>query len=351
MSYQIQQDQTSLPLRFLLVLSSDHITGATGKTPTVTIAKNDGLGFVTPAGAVSELGSGWYSVAPNATDASVLGPLTLHATATACDPADEEFLVVNYNPASTAVQASASTATTSVRDLLTAAFQRIKVLQEGEVPGPQMIADGLLRLNDLIDLDGAQPLTIFQVVRSTMPLLSDTGTLADPYLIGPGGDLDIAWPSCLDHMTYTLDSDTTVTEYPLPLLTYQAWALMSQKDRTAIVPSWAYYEPTYPQGSLYVTPQASSDGDLVVYIATTVPKFGALTDLVALPHGYSRWYRDRVAIDLWPEYRDGDPPATLMRSVRDAEALIKAKNVRMTDLVVDTSFLHPRAGYSIYLDR
>jgi hypothetical protein len=93
-SYQLPQENTSLPLRFLLVLASDHITGATGKTPTVTIAKNDGAGFVTPAGAVAELGNGWYAVAPNASDASEIGPLTLHATATACDPSDEEFVVV-----------------------------------------------------------------------------------------------------------------------------------------------------------------------------------------------------------------------------------------------------------------
>ncbi len=86
------------------MLASDHITGATGKTVTVTIAKNDSGGFVVPAGNIVELGNGVYQVAPAAADASVLGPLSLHATAASCDPVDEDFVVVNYNPQITVSQ-------------------------------------------------------------------------------------------------------------------------------------------------------------------------------------------------------------------------------------------------------
>ena len=90
MAYAIELGNTTQPLRFLMVLSADHVTGATGLTPTVTIAKNDGLGFASPLGAVSELGSGWYSVAANATDANTLGPISLHATGAGADPADAD---------------------------------------------------------------------------------------------------------------------------------------------------------------------------------------------------------------------------------------------------------------------
>ena len=37
--YPITQNQTSIPLVFLLVSSTDHITGQTGKTPTVKLCK------------------------------------------------------------------------------------------------------------------------------------------------------------------------------------------------------------------------------------------------------------------------------------------------------------------------
>lgn len=72
---------------FLLVSSSDHITGLTGVTPTVVISKG-GAPFAAPAGTVSEVGDGWYVVAYTTADTSVSGDLVLHATAPGADPTD-----------------------------------------------------------------------------------------------------------------------------------------------------------------------------------------------------------------------------------------------------------------------
>jgi hypothetical protein len=82
---------------FLMVDSADHISAKTGLTPTVTLSKS-GAAFAAPAGAVTEVGSGWYKVAGNATDTGTLGPLVLHATATGADPVDVEFEVVAFDP-------------------------------------------------------------------------------------------------------------------------------------------------------------------------------------------------------------------------------------------------------------
>ncbi len=93
----LKQSSTAQPLVFLLVQSSDHITGLTGASPSVTLSKNGGS-FVSPSGAVSEIGSGWYQVAGNATDTGTLGPLVLHATATSADPCDVIHEVVAFDP-------------------------------------------------------------------------------------------------------------------------------------------------------------------------------------------------------------------------------------------------------------
>lgn len=96
MSYPVQVATTRDPLVFLMVLSSDHITGATGLSPTVTLCKVGGA-FAAPAGAVTEIANGYYQVAGNATDNNTLGPLLLHATAATADPTDKEFWVVAQN--------------------------------------------------------------------------------------------------------------------------------------------------------------------------------------------------------------------------------------------------------------
>lgn len=102
MSYQIKNASTVYPLLFLMVQSSDHMTGLVGLTPTVTLRKPGGT-FAAPAGAVTEVGNGWYQVAGNATDTNTNGPLILHATGTAADPVDMVFEVVAFNPQSATV--------------------------------------------------------------------------------------------------------------------------------------------------------------------------------------------------------------------------------------------------------
>ena len=69
-----KQSSTTHPFTFLLVSSTDHVTPVTGASPTVTISK-DGASFASPAGAVSEIGNGWYALAGNATDRNTLGSL------------------------------------------------------------------------------------------------------------------------------------------------------------------------------------------------------------------------------------------------------------------------------------
>jgi hypothetical protein len=95
MGYSIKQSSAAYPLVFLLLDSADHLTPKLGLTPTVTLSKNGGS-FGSPAGAITEVGNGWYRVGGHATDTNTLGPLILHATATGADPADVLYPVVAF---------------------------------------------------------------------------------------------------------------------------------------------------------------------------------------------------------------------------------------------------------------
>lgn len=92
-----KQSDATYGLAFLMVDSSDHITGKTGLTPTVTISKNLGS-FASPSGAISEIGNGWYKIAGNSTDSNTVGELIIHATATGADPTDTSYTIVAYDP-------------------------------------------------------------------------------------------------------------------------------------------------------------------------------------------------------------------------------------------------------------
>ena len=95
----IKQSQTAQPLMFLMIDVIDHISPKTGLTPTVSLSKNGGV-FASPAGAVTEVGLGWYRVAGNATDTNTLGPLILNASGVGADVVDVEYGVVAFDPQS-----------------------------------------------------------------------------------------------------------------------------------------------------------------------------------------------------------------------------------------------------------
>lgn len=69
-----------------MTLASDHVTGATGLTPAVTISKAGGA-FAAAGGVVIEVSSGWYKIALTTTDTNTLGDLAYQITAATADPA------------------------------------------------------------------------------------------------------------------------------------------------------------------------------------------------------------------------------------------------------------------------
>lgn len=92
-----KQNSTGRPITFLLVSSSDHVTPQTGKSPTVTLSK-DGGAFGAASGAISEIASGLYALAGNATDRDTLGELVIRATATGCDDVMIACVIVATDP-------------------------------------------------------------------------------------------------------------------------------------------------------------------------------------------------------------------------------------------------------------
>lgn len=89
---------TTYPIVFMMVDSTDHVTGETGLTPTVTLSKNGG-GYAAAAGAVSEIANGLYALAGNATDRDTLGELWVHADGGAgVDMSDFKVDIVSHDP-------------------------------------------------------------------------------------------------------------------------------------------------------------------------------------------------------------------------------------------------------------
>jgi hypothetical protein len=112
---------TARTIMLLMVDSTDHVTGKTGLTLTITASK-DGAAFASINPTVTERGSGWYSLALTASHLDTLGDFALHVTGTAADPADAVLEVVAYDPGdAAALGLSRIDAAVSTRSTLTQA--------------------------------------------------------------------------------------------------------------------------------------------------------------------------------------------------------------------------------------
>lgn len=180
MGYPIKQSQTAQPLLFLMIDSTDHLAGKAGLSPTVTLRKVGGA-FAAPAGAVTEVGNGWYQVAGNATDSNTLGPLVLHATGTGADPTDDRFDVVAYDPQSAAslgltnLDAAVSTRSTYAGGAVASVTAPVTVGTNGDKTGYKLASDGLDAVTVEAGLNARQALAVI-AAESAGVLAGATGT-------------------------------------------------------------------------------------------------------------------------------------------------------------------------------
>lgn len=91
------KQSTARNLHVFMTDSSDHVTGKTGLTLTIKASK-DGAAFATITPTVTELESGWYSLALTTTHTNTLGDFSLHVTSSGADPTDLVRQVVSLLP-------------------------------------------------------------------------------------------------------------------------------------------------------------------------------------------------------------------------------------------------------------
>lgn len=88
------KQNTARNLMVFMTDSSDHVTGKTGATLTITLSK-DGGAFSSISPSVTDRGSGWYNVALTSGNTNTIGDFVLHITASGADPTDIREEVVS----------------------------------------------------------------------------------------------------------------------------------------------------------------------------------------------------------------------------------------------------------------
>lgn len=228
--------------------------------------------------------------------------------------------------------------------LITRALQLAGVVAGGETPNATEADDGLLTLNSLLESCSTRGLAVFTVTRVTHPIVASQAS----YTIGPSGaDITRARPVTVE-TAFLLDTGASPdNETPLTVLREDQWRMLSPKDLTSTRPTCLYYNPTYPNGTLYPWPIGTdATQSLVFYLPEPLTTVTALATTISFPPGYEKWFRYQLAMEFCAEY--GRPvPDIVVAMARKEEANVKRMNYKPRVLGCDPAILGQAAQMDI----
>lgn len=211
------------------------------------------------------------------------------------------------------------------QDLVKQALQELGVLNATENPNGEDATFGLAKLNRLFDLWNADPRTSFATTFDPFDLVPNT----NPHTIGPDGD----WETILrppELLAATLIVSSTLRQ-PITLQSREWWLAQTDRSTTSDMPTDGYYDPSFPEGRLYLWPVPSTAYQVELASRGLMAAM-SLTDRVQLAPGYADAVIKTLAETLAAPMRVSMPDG-LMDGARRARAIIFAANRHIPDLV------------------
>jgi hypothetical protein len=126
-------------------------------------------------------------------------------------------------------------------------------------------------------------------------------------------------------------------DYSFTFVDFDAYKRELLKNVQGPWPYIASYQPTYPYGTLYVYPNPAAGYVGHIFSDFIIPTFASTTAPYSLPHGYARWLKKALAMELAPIYGK-IVTAELRNSAKNALDLMKSTNrTPIKTLQYDTS--------------
>lgn len=226
--------------------------------------------------------------------------------------------------------------------LITQAFRIAGVL---EAPGRSFGAntsatnEGFSILNTLLDEWATQRLLVYRVQR----FVGNVNVNQQSYQIGmaPGADYQTPRPVRIEFAGLIQNNlDTSVpAELPLAILTPLDWASIAVKNITGSTPQKLYYEPTLPNGTIWLWPIPQVANQIALMLWQQLGSFTTVNDAVELPQGYLKALQYNLALEI--AARPWHPPVIPMSPMaidiaHKSKAWVKAMNRPTMDLEMRT---------------
>jgi hypothetical protein len=217
-------------------------------------------------------------------------------------------------------------------DIIQQAMWEIGAIPPGETPSSQEAATGLIKLNRMLDLWNADGRYVYanQFIQNAMvPSLQ-------PHTIGPGqpGPPAVAatWyanqrPVKIVSAEIILNTVSPPIRYPCNVRDAQWWADKRSYAVQGTLPTDVYYEPDWPNGSLYIWPVTQVNYPMELQIWTLLNQIPLTGQKFSLPPGYLEAVVLSLAVSLCPSFEKPLDPTLASLAIR-AVRTIQAPNTQ-----------------------
>jgi hypothetical protein len=204
--------------------------------------------------------------------------------------------------------------------LIARAHRLLGLVGSGESPTADEYADGLIALNAMLDSWNNERLMCYAMRDESLTLAVSTTS----YSIGPAGALITTRPVQIE-AAYVVYGSTSYSD--VRIINEEEYAAIPDKTSAATWPDRIYYQPTMPNGTLYVYPVPNAASALHLITRTPLTAFSATTDTVSLPPGWEEALATNLAIEIAPEYQT-EPKQAVYKMATESKANIKRQNFR-----------------------
>jgi hypothetical protein len=214
-------------------------------------------------------------------------------------------------------------ATTTVLDMITGAYRLLQVKNPDTTLTADEVNDGLEAINLMLDSWSTETLILHHITKETISLTAST----NPYIFTDP-------PLAIEQISINVSG----IDYPIQLIGYDDYAAIRLKTLLNTYPQYAYFDRTYPTGTLYFYPVCNINADCTLYTRRILGQFASVYDELNLPPGTARAIKFNLAIELAAEFQT-DAGQSVVMIANSSKAAIKRLNHRVRTLEVDPALL------------
>lgn len=184
---------------------------------------------------------------------------------------------------------------TTVLDLCTRAGKLIGAFAAGEQLPADDANDIFAALNSMLDSWSTERLFLYVITQDILTLTPSQQS----YTVGPTGNLvTTARPLSVEDDTFIR---VTGTDYPVMILSpAQYRAIPNKAAPPTNLPLSMFYDPTWPNGTLYFWPPPTAGTQLYLYSQQPLAAFTGLAQTFSYPPGYQRALEYSLAEEIAP---------------------------------------------------